>query len=136
MSVTVLGPTRSHPAKLRTEWNKWLRANQDKLKVIRDGARKDEERLGASEFERFIAAMKLQTEAFGNPESVTPPNLASLMLLVEEGGKSILLTGDAPWDQIVDGLEQTGRLAEGQTLSIDVVKVPITAPRTTSSRQR
>jgi beta-lactamase superfamily II metal-dependent hydrolase len=80
--------------------------------------------------------MKLQTEAFGNPESVTPPNLASLMLLVEEGGKSILLTGDAPWDQIVDGLEQTGRLAEGQTLSIDVVKVPITAPRTTSSRQR
>jgi hypothetical protein len=54
---------------------------------------------------------------------VTAPNLASLTLLVEENAQSILLTGDARGDQILDGLRQTGRLANA-TIDVDVLKVP------------
>ena len=68
--------------------------------------------------------IQLQAEAFGNPDSVTPPNLASLMLLVEEGRQSILLTGDGRWDHLIEGLEETGRLARGSRLNVDILKVP------------
>jgi hypothetical protein len=60
----------------------------------------------------------------GNPKKVTPPNLASLTLLVEEDTTSVLLTGDARWDQVIDGLEATGRLPPGSSVTVDVVKVP------------
>ena len=124
--ITILGPSGSHLRKLRDDWNAWLRniKNKKAIKDLRRAAREDEKRLGASDFDRLFAVMALQAEAFGDPESVTPPNLASLTLLVEEGGKSILLTGDARWDQIIEGLEATGRLQAGTPLAIDVVKVP------------
>lgn len=124
MKVTIIGPTAAHLKKLREDWDDWLRKNKEALKTIRDTARKDEDRLGTSEFDRLLLARMLQAESFGNPESVTPPNLASLTLLVEQGGKSILLTGDARGDQIVDGLNATGRLSAGQTFTVDVLKVP------------
>jgi hypothetical protein len=122
--ITILGPTSSHLRKLREEWNIWLERNQKAINDLRKVAQADEKRLGASELDRLFALMALQAEAFGNPERVTPPNLASLTLLVEEGGRSILLTGDARWDQIVEGLESAGRLPAGGRLSVDVVKVP------------
>jgi beta-lactamase superfamily II metal-dependent hydrolase len=124
--ITIIGPTASHLKKLRDDWNTFLRSADGKkaLSKIRSDAREDEKRLGAGDLGRLLAVMALQAEAFGNPKSVTPPNLASLTLLVEEGGKSILLTGDARWDQVIDGLEATGRLQPGQTLTVDVVKVP------------
>lgn len=124
--ITILGPTKGHLKKLRDDWNTWLEKAEGKkaVETLRKAARADETALGASDFHRLFAVMALQAEAFGNPGSVTPPNLASLTLLVEEGGKSILLTGDARWDQIIDGLEATGRLQAGQSLALDVVKVP------------
>jgi beta-lactamase superfamily II metal-dependent hydrolase len=124
--ITILGPTDSHLKRLRAEWDKWLQnaKNKKALKELRKTAREDDKRLGASDLGRLLSVMALQAEAFGDPSSVTPPNLASLTLLVEEGGKSVLLTGDARWDQVVEGLEKTGRLQQGQTLAVDVVKVP------------
>jgi beta-lactamase superfamily II metal-dependent hydrolase len=124
--ITIIGPTAPHLEKLREDWKTWLESVKGKkaLGEIRAKAREDEKQLGAGDLGRLLAVMTLQAEAFGDPGSVTPPNLASLMLLVEEAGKSILLTGDARWDQIVDGLERTGRLQPGKTLSVDVVKVP------------
>jgi beta-lactamase superfamily II metal-dependent hydrolase len=126
MKITIVGPTSKHLKELRCEWNTWLKTQkgQDALRAIRDQARAEEERLGTSDFERLLLALKLQAEAFGKPGSVTPENLASLMLLVEQNGQAILLTGDARWDQLVEGLEETGRLAPGQTLKVDVLKVP------------
>jgi beta-lactamase superfamily II metal-dependent hydrolase len=124
--ITIIGPTSTQLETLRDEWNTWLRSAQGKkaLKEIRARAREDEKQLGAGDLGRLLAAMALQAEAFGDPDSVTPPNLASLMLFVEEGGKSLLLTGDARWDQVVEGLEKTGRLQPGQQLAVDIVKVP------------
>src|SRR6185436_17843553 len=80
-------------------------------------------RLQAGDIAGVLRAFTLQAESFGNPASVTPPNLASLTLLAEQNGQSILLTGDARGDQIVDGLRATGRL-NGPTITVDVLKVP------------
>jgi beta-lactamase superfamily II metal-dependent hydrolase len=123
LTVTVLGPTEQHLKKLRADWNEWLRKNKEALKAIREKGRKDVERLGASEFDMFLAILRLQTETFGNPEDVTPPNLASLTLLVEENGTSVLLTGDARGDQIIDGLTATRHLSDTR-FNVDVLKVP------------
>jgi len=123
MSLTILGPTDAHLKKLRTEWNDWLAVNEKALKTIRDTARADEDRLGTGDVGAIMLALRLQAESFGNPNSVTPPNLASLTLLIEQAGRSILLTGDARGDQITDGLTVAGRLT-GATFVADVLKVP------------
>ena len=68
----------------------------------------------------FILA--LATE-LGRRNLVTPPNLASLMLLAEEDGKSVLLTGDGHSDEIVTGLERLGRLDGDGRLHVNVLKV-------------
>jgi beta-lactamase superfamily II metal-dependent hydrolase len=124
--ITIIGPTATHLDTLRKDWNAWLKnANNKKaLATLRRNAREDERLLGASDLGRLLAVMTLQAEAFGDPDSVTPPNLASLTLLVDEGGKSILLTGDARWDQVIEGLEKVGRLVPGQSMNVDIVKVP------------
>lgn len=52
-------------------------------------------------------------------------NLSSIVVLAESGGKSILLTGDARGDKILEGLELVGALKPpGGTLKVDVLKVP------------
>jgi beta-lactamase superfamily II metal-dependent hydrolase len=124
--ITILGPTRAHMDKLRSDWNTFVDnvKNKKALADIRTKALDDEKRLGASALGQLLDVMRLQAEALGDPKQVTPPNLASLTLLAEENGTSILLTGDARWDQIVEGLEKVGRLTPGKSMKIDVVKVP------------
>jgi beta-lactamase superfamily II metal-dependent hydrolase len=123
MRITILGPTPAHLTALRTEWSAWLRTNEKALEAIRTAGRADEDRLRSNDFDGLLRYFTLQAESFGNPSSVTAPNLASLTLLVEENAQSILLTGDARGDQILDGLRQTGRLANA-TIDVDVLKVP------------
>jgi beta-lactamase superfamily II metal-dependent hydrolase len=125
LRITIIGPTAAQLEELQGEWNTWLRSAKGKarLKKLEDAARRDEEALGASEFDSLMASLRLQAESFGNPNEVTTPNLASLTLLVEDNSSSLLLTGDARGDQIVDGLKSAGRL-DGGTFEVDVLKVP------------
>lgn len=125
LTITIIGPTADHLDELREEWNTWLQSVKGKeaLQKIRDVARRDEERLGASEFDSLLNSLRLQAESFGDPDEVTVPNLASLTLLVEDSTTSLLLTGDARGDQIVDGLAATGRLTDGK-MTVDILKVP------------
>ena len=55
-------------------------------------------------------------------KGVTAPNVASLMFMVQEQDKRLLLTGDAQQDAILDGLETTGFLVNG-AIHLDVLKV-------------
>jgi beta-lactamase superfamily II metal-dependent hydrolase len=124
--ITVLAPSATQLEALRKQWAAWLEKASSKklLDELREKSRADERALGAADFEQLFAMIRLQAEAFGDPASVTPPNLASLMLLVEEGGKSILLTGDGRWDHLVEGLTETGRLDRTGRFSVDILKVP------------
>jgi beta-lactamase superfamily II metal-dependent hydrolase len=124
--ITILAPAAKQLEALRTEWIAWLdKASSKKtLNGLREKSRADEKALGAADFDQLFAMIRLQAEAFGDPASVTPPNLASLMLLVEERGQSILLTGDGRWDHLVEGLEETGHLDAGGRFEVDILKVP------------
>ena len=51
-------------------------------------------------------------------------NLSSIVCLVENSGKKILLTGDARGDYILDGLHKYGHLDAAGRLKLDIMKVP------------
>jgi beta-lactamase superfamily II metal-dependent hydrolase len=52
------------------------------------------------------------------------PNLSSIVVLAELGGKRMLLTGDARGDKVLSGLETVGLVKKGGELAVDVLKVP------------
>jgi len=123
LTVTILCPTPGELRDLRKGWNNWLDkpASKKAVKAIRD-----------------MYASALEAGAVGNGMSpfdlygweglpaykgVTVPNVASLVLLVEDGGKSVLLTGDSHADMILKGLRDEGRLNDGY-FHVDVLKFP------------
>lgn len=122
LRLTVIGPFEEDLGALRREWNKWLREHKAVLDRLRERMRLDAERLGTGGVERFRAAIALRAKELGDRSRVTVPNLASLMLLAEEDGKTVLLTGDGHADDILKGLEHAGRL-DGSGLHVTVLKV-------------
>jgi hypothetical protein len=84
---------------------------------------RDARRLEASDFDRLRGALTMVSSELGDRTKVTPPNLASLMLLVEEGDRTLLLTGDGHWEDILAGLRNAGRLDAEERLHVDVLKV-------------
>jgi beta-lactamase superfamily II metal-dependent hydrolase len=54
------------------------------------------------------------------------PNLSSLVVLAEVGGKRMLLTGDARGDKVIEGLELAGLLKKDgkSTIHVDIFKCP------------
>jgi hypothetical protein len=121
--ISVIGPFPEDLERLRDEWNDWLDDNQAVLAQIRRQAERDRRDLGPSELERLLEPLFRQAEVFGDRRKVTAPNLASLMLLVEEDGKSLLLTGDGHADDILKGLEHHGKLDDNERIHVDVLKL-------------
>jgi beta-lactamase superfamily II metal-dependent hydrolase len=120
MKFTIVGPTKKELNDLKTGWKNWLRENEDRVARIR------------AQLQRKID--EFSAGAPGNPfdlrdwngvpdfEGVTAPNIASLMFMVEEGGKTLLLTGDSQQKIILKGLKLAGFLEPGH-LHLDVLKV-------------
>jgi hypothetical protein len=52
------------------------------------------------------------------------PNLSSIAVLARFKDKTMLLTGDARGDYLIEGLKGEGLLAEGATLHVDILKMP------------
>jgi hypothetical protein len=98
LTFTVLGPMQPEVEALRKQHNEWLK------KLKKEGREPPE----------VLAAYV--------DKSV--PNLSSLVLLAKLGGKTMLLTGDARGDKILQGLEMAGLLAKGGTIKVDLLKVP------------
>jgi hypothetical protein len=100
LTLTVAGPMKREVEALRKKHDQWLRDLKDKGKSP-------------------PAALAAYVD-----KSV--PNLSSLVLLAESGGKRILLTGDARGDKIIEGLQLAGLLREGDdsTMHVDLLKVP------------
>lgn len=63
-------------------------------------------------------------EAFAAYVDRSVANLSSIVALVECDGSSMLLTGDARGDKILEGLELIGRLEPGGKVHVGVLKVP------------
>lgn len=98
MTIKVAGPRKEELKKLQEKHDEWL-------KELKKQGKKPPEALAA-----YL------------DESVA--NLSSIVGLVECGGKSILLTGDARGDNILEGFEEIGVLAPGGKMRVDILKVP------------
>jgi ribonuclease BN (tRNA processing enzyme) len=123
LRVSVIGPFAADLAKLREEWDDWLDENAKKLAKIDARMREDADRLGTNDVSRLRAAIDLQAAELGDRRKVTAPNLASLMLLVEEDGRTLLLTGDGHADDIRAGLAHAGVLDARGAIHVNVLKV-------------
>lgn len=123
LSITILCPTAGELRSLRNGWNNWLAdpANKKATKAIRD--------MYASALESGSVGSGMSPfdlygwEGMPAYKGVSVPNVASLVLLAEDGIKSALLTGDSHADMILKGLRDAGRLDNGY-LHVDVLKFP------------
>lgn len=126
LRFTVIGPFAEDLRNLRDEWNKWLKTQKakDQLARIRRKQKADEDRLRASGVDEPLGILLAQADQLGDRDAVTLPNLASLMFHLEEtGGPTVLLTGDGHWEDILAGLENANKVAEGGGLHVNVLKV-------------
>jgi hypothetical protein len=122
LKVTIVGPGKKELEDLRAGWKNWLNDNEKTVTSIRTQMKKKIEAFGANALDG--SPFDLSTWNGIPPfKNVTTPNIASLMLMVEEGGKRILLTGDAQQDFVVSGLEKTGFLPTGGGVHLDVLKI-------------
>lgn len=98
LKLRLVGPLRAQLEKLHEEWEERL-----------------EELDAAGELDPATAA------AFADDSAA---NLASIVVLAEREGRTMLLTGDARADFLADSLEQQGLLADGGRLHVDLFKLP------------
>ena len=122
LHIAVLGPSDDDIEKLRSKWQTWLAENEKALRELQADMLDDEERLGALS-PRIVANPMLDTALGEGLSQVTEANLASLMLLVAEGGATVLLTGDGVSQEILDGLAHHGKLDANGRIHVNVLKV-------------
>jgi hypothetical protein len=107
LSFTVLGPRKAELDDLQAQWAKEVKALLKKKKKPAGASPTP------SEFEAIAAAFV--------DKSI--PNLSSIVVLAQCAGKSMLLTGDARGDFILDSLEDAKLLKAGK-LHVDILKAP------------
>ncbi|MDX0264292.1 hypothetical protein GOC60_24390 [Sinorhizobium meliloti] len=117
MRLTIVGPTNEELTLLRDGWNNFLRdvKGRESIKKLRAEIKRKIESFGAESFDLR------DWNGIEDYQGVTTPNIASLMFMVEEEDKRLLLTGDSQQDIILKGLELTGFLEAGH-LHLDVLK--------------
>jgi hypothetical protein len=96
LNFTVAGPIQPELEKLQKKHDQWLKTKEEKSA------------------EEALAAYV--------DKSVT--NLSSIVVLAKVDGKTMLLTGDARGDKILEGLELVGALKQGGSMRVDLLKVP------------
>ena len=121
MKFTLLGPTKKELSTLRKGWNTWLRNNRDTVKKIRAELKRRIEEFSSGALTTSPYDLR-DWNGVPDFEGVSAPNVASLMFLAEEDGKTLLLTGDGQQKFILDGLARTGFLEDG-FVHVDVLKV-------------
>jgi beta-lactamase superfamily II metal-dependent hydrolase len=121
LTLSLLGPTQRDIDSLRVKWQEFLDDEADKVDRLHHRMREDDARFGLA---APVVANPLIDLALGERwRSVTPANVASLMFLVEEGGKRVLMTGDGRSQEILAGLQYHQLLDAHGHLHVDVLKV-------------
>ena len=122
LKIFLLGPSDDDIEKLRVEWQTFLSESQDALEKLHKRMVDDEKDLGT--LSPRIVANPLLDQALGEGlGGVTEANLASIMLLVEEGGSTVLLTGDGVSTEILEGLARHNKLDSNGRIHVNVLKV-------------
>ena len=126
LNISVVGPTEQELDLLRQGWNNWLEDSDASKKHLERLKKKIQEQL-----DRFATGQTSHTpfdlrdwNGIEAIEDVSIPNVSSLVLMVEEDGKRLLLTGDAQHDMMLDQLTDAGFMTNGEFCHLDVLKVP------------
>jgi len=98
LTFTVIGPMLAEIEALQAEHAKWVDENPEEVAKSKE----------------FLASF--------DDDSV--PNLSSIVVLAESNGRTILFTGDARGDKILEGMELVGVIEPGGTIHVDVLKCP------------
>jgi hypothetical protein len=124
LQVDVIAPFKRDIEVFRDKWNEWLRDNRDTIKVLRAKAKVDEKAIGNS-VEAILTPLELETKELGNRSRVTPPNLASIMLHIQDGNRTLLMTGDGHGADVIKGLNFINKMPAqgGGPLHVDLLKV-------------
>lgn len=123
LEVRIIGPFKKDLEILRKYWKNWLADAGNAGSVAKlEAWLEDNEGPVPPGFGVSI------DDELGHRQSVTEPNLASLMLLLEEpkaggGVTRVIMTGDGHSEDILSGLTHHGRLADGGGLHVDVLKL-------------
>ena len=130
MDLFVIAPFQEDLDNLKEEWKKWLQENQEAVEQVREEIAADtaefkgkEAEIGWNEGLEILSFLRALAHELGNRNAVTTPNLASIMMLVEEAGKKILLTGDGHWEDILKGLDAQDKLDAQGNIHLDVLKI-------------
>jgi hypothetical protein len=94
------------------------------LKLTVAGPMEDELLALQKEHAAFLEKGKKNQEAVASFTDSSVANLSSIVVLAEENGKRMLLTGDARGDKILLGLEKIGLLRPGGKMKVDILKMP------------
>jgi hypothetical protein len=98
LRLTIAGPLQPELDKLRQKHEAWLTELQKQSKTPANAL--------AAYVDRSV------------------PNLSSIVVLVEADGRSVLLTGDARGDKILQGMETAGVLPVGGKRHVNILKAP------------
>jgi hypothetical protein len=123
MTFSLIGPFARDLGALRRDWNTWLQEQRDEVASLRRRMARDAGRLAGGDLASLNEPLALAARELGDRGRVTVPNLASLMLHVKEGRRTMLLTGDGHATDILKGLEKTGKLDRDGRIHVDVLKV-------------
>ena len=124
LRLTLLGPFEEDLTKFRERWNDWVAENGEAVERLRTRMQEDAERLATGEIAAFRDGLAARADELGKRTNVTIENLVSIMLLAEEGGRTVLLTGDGHGADVLRGLERARRLDRAGRIHVDVLKVP------------
>lgn len=129
LTIDVLGPTKKEIRELRKFWDDWLKTRRDQILRLRKRMERDESRLAETDATFLFESTEALAEEFGLSDlgdrgEVTEPNLASIMLHVEDAnGKTCLMTGDGHMDDVEAGLENAKLIQPGKGLHVDCLKI-------------
>lgn len=123
LDIFVLGPTGEELEKLKEDWLDYLNTKAKHIETLRKRHKRDAENISAAASPLDLASLSQQF-ALAIEKDVTPPNLASLVLLVEENGKRVLLTGDAGDESLLRYFAAAGLFGADGRLEVEVLKVP------------
>ena len=98
IEFVVLGPRRPELIELQEEFDKWL--------------------------EKQPPSERTETSLLAALDDKSAANLSSIVLLARKDGRTILLTGDARSDKVLEGLDDCGLCGPGETIEVGILKMP------------
>ncbi len=121
LTFTLIGPSETELKDLRDGWNNWLEDPDTRIDELRDKLRRQVEDFSKNLLQETPFDLG-KWNGISGFKGVSTPNVASLVFMVEEDGKRLLLTGDSQQDKILTGLKAAGFLDDG-FIHLDVLKI-------------